>query len=383
MKKIYIGIGLGIVILVSAGFLFFHKSNTLLYTVKRETLVNTLQVTGTYAIASQIAVPSPTNGIITKLFVKNDDSVKKGDQLFYVESTASEAQKKAALASYLAAKATLDSDHALLFSLQSTMYTKWKTYLDLATNATYQNSDSSPNTTNRVLTEFTTAQDDWLAAEANYKNQQSVIAKDEASVASALQTYNETQNVTVTAPADGQVANLLAAVGDDVSVTAIPDGNGQVTGTAPPVLIIANYGTPAIVVSVSEENIPKVNVGNTATIVFDAFPDTQYAGHVVGVDSVGTNKEGIISYNVRLTIDHISPDIKPNMTANIVIETIRRDNVLTVPNTAIIEKEGNAYVQKAGHDAKHLTPVSVGIKGLIKSEIVRGISEGDSIVLPK
>jgi len=52
-----------------------------------------------------------------------------------------------------------------------------KTYTGLAENSTYQNPDDSPKYEYRTLPQFTTSQDDWLAAEANYKNQQNVIAQ--------------------------------------------------------------------------------------------------------------------------------------------------------------------------------------------------------------
>lgn len=384
MKKFYIFISLILLAVGIGGVQLLNRPKISLYTVTKEALVNTLQVTGTYAIAAQTPVVSPTNGIIAKTFVADGDAVKKGDPLFYVESTASESQKKIALAAYLAAKAVLDADNAQLYALQSAMFSAWKTYTDIAENSTFQNSDGSPKTDNRVLTEFTTVQDNWLSAEASYKNQQSVIAKDQAAVSSTLQSYNETQSVTVPSPIDGHVVNFLSRVGDEVSATAPPAVDGQLTSSAvTPILLIANYGSPAITVSVSEENIPKVKIGDTASVVFDAFPDKTFTGHVVGIDSVGTDKQGIISYNVRIDIENLSADVRPNMTANIIIETAHKENVLTVPNNVIIEKEGKTFVQKEGNDLKHPTEVTIGIKGLTKTEITQGLSAGDKIVLPQ
>jgi len=383
-RATWIFVALLVVCIIIAALRFLGKSNVSLYTVKRESITNTLQVNGNYAVASQTSVVSPTNGVITKIYVSNNDEVKADDPLFYVQSTATEDQKKAALAAYLGSKAALDADNAQLYSLQSVMFATWKKFTDLSTNSTYQNPDSSPNTTNRILTEFTTTQDDWLAAEANYKNQQNVISKDQAQLASTLQSYNETQDVTVPAPIAGRVSNFLAKVGDEVSAVSVTTTTGSTTTTqAPPILLIANFSNPAITVSVSEENIPKVHVGEKANIVFDAFPDKTFTGHVVGMDTVGTNKEGIISYNVRIDIDNLTSDVKPNMTASIVIETVKKDNILTVPNDAIIDKEGKTFVQKNGSDQNHLTEVTLGLKGLTKSEIVKGLTDGDTIILPQ
>jgi len=74
-----------------------------------------------------------------------------------VASTATAQERAFALATYLSTKTQLNTAQAGLFSLQSTMFAKWKTYTDIAQSSSYQNSDLSPNTTNRVLTPFTIA----------------------------------------------------------------------------------------------------------------------------------------------------------------------------------------------------------------------------------
>ena len=341
------------------------------YTVKREDLTNTVLANATYTISSQTPVSSPTNGIITKLYAGNNEEVKKGDPLFYVESTATDSQKKAAYAAYLSDKSTLDADTAELYSLQSTMYSKWKTFTDLAENSTYQNSDGSPKTINRILPEFTTAQDDWLAAEANYKNQQSVLAKDQAALSSSLQSYNETQNVTVNAPVPGTVSNLLAKTGDQVFAS-----------DTSPVLIVADMANPYLSASLNEVNIPKVKTGQNVDITFDALPGRTFHGTVENIDDVGTKIQGSVAYSVRIISADFSSDIKPNMTASVTIVTDKKTNVLTVPNIAITQKDGKTYVKKANGSSKPVE-IKLGLKGLTKSEVKEGLTVGDKIVLPQ
>lgn len=377
-KKIFLGIGIIFVVVLCTIFIFKNKSDSAptTYTVKKGDLANILQVSGNYAIASQTQVVSPANGILTAIYVKNNDVVKKGDNLFYVESTATPQEKAKAYADYLTAKSALDADNAALFSQQSVMYAAWKKFTDLATNSTFQNSDSTPNSSNRVLPEFTTVQDDWLAAEANFKTQQGLVVKDQAALYSASLAYQATQNITVTAQAAGTVVNLQKNVGDQVT-------SATLTSPAPTVLIIADFGNPTIVIFVSEENIPRIAIGQKAEIIFDALPDKKFHGVVESIDTVGVETQGEVSYTVRIAVGDITSDVKPNMTADINIETVNKTGVITVPNSAITEKDGVAYVEKIVSGKSKETPVELGAKGVTMTEVINGVSENDQIVIPK
>lgn len=367
-------------VILIAIILFFFLLRTILlrspnteltYTVKQENLVDSVQVSGTYTTASQIDVTSPTNGVIDKLFVTNNDTVKKGDPLFHIQSTATVDQQKTAYANYLAANSAVQADKATLYNLQSAMYTAWNNYVNLATSSTYQNSDGSPQTSNRVLPAFTTLQDNWLATEAQYKNQQDVIAKDQAALSSTQQLYAETQSVTVISPISGNVVNLLAKIGDQVSTPQLPS-------TSAPVLMIANLGNPYITAEISEDYAVRISQGQKVAIVFDALKDKSFSGMIENIDTVGTNTQGVITYPARITADNIPSVIKPKMTALITIETLRKDNVIDVPNSAIFTKQDTAYVEQANTHKQ--IPVMLGIKGVAKTEITNGLSSGTSIV---
>lgn len=350
----------------------------------RKTIVDTVNESGNISPAGEVDVPSTTTGVIQKLFVQNGDVVKSGQKLFDVKATATPQEKATAYTTYLAAKSTLAADTATLFSLQSTMYTSWKKYTDLSTNSTYQNSDSTPNTTNRVLTDFTTAQDNWLAAEANYKNQQSVLAKDKSSLNTAYLGYQSTQNVTVVAPVDGIVENVSYAIGDKVVVNTT---GLTTTSSSSPVLYIltSDASTFLVKVQVNEVDYPKLHLGQKASLTFPAVPNKTFSGTVSKIDALGTNTSGVITFNVYVTVESPSPQLAANMTSNVMIETARHNHALTVPNSAIKPYKGGKAVQI--FDAKNpsaklpqLTPVSIGIKSIDTTEVLSGISEGTIVV---
>jgi len=68
-------------------------------------------------------------------------------------------------------------------------------FKNLAENDTYSNSDDSPNTGNRTLPEFLISQNNWLAAEAKYKTQETAVFQAQAALNSAWLTYLQSSPV--------------------------------------------------------------------------------------------------------------------------------------------------------------------------------------------
>lgn len=349
------------------------RSGYIFTRAERASLTEVVSESGSIASDGNTPVYSPTNGTISEIYVDNGESVKQGQNLFKVTSSATEVEKQTAYATYLAAKAVLDADNAGLYSLQSTMYSKWKTYTDIATNSTFENADKTPKTENRVLTTFTTAQDDWLAAEANYKNQQSVIAKDQASVNSAYTSYMATQTTVVKSPLEGIVSNLSYSTGNSVSA------HTALALSANPVLIMKNSDSLEAVIPVGQTNIAKVETGQQVTIEPDAYKDKEYSGTVVRVDSIGENNQGVVNYNVYANVEG-DIYLKPGMTFDSNIVTKKLENVLTVPNSAVVLNKGVKSVRVVDKSGLRYIPVIVGIKGETRTQVLSGISEGQEIV---
>jgi HlyD family secretion protein len=363
---------LGITVKIIRG----NKPNYSFDKVTRQTITEVVTETGNVAVSGEYDIPSPSTGILSEVYIQNDDAVVAGQKLYKVTSTATPQQKSAAWAAYAAAKSTLDSANAALFALQSTMYSAWKTYTDLAENSTYQNSDDTPNTTNRVLTQFTTVQDNWLAAEANYKNQQSIIASAQAAATNASIAYQATQDTVVTAPVAGTVHNLDGVVGSQVS--AVPP-TGQ---TVPaPICILSTGQSLTVKTQVNEVDINKIKVGDTLSITFDAIKDKTFTGKVIQTDEFGTNVTGVINYNVFASVDDGNGFIKPGMTANLSINTNRHENVLTVVNAAIRPYKGTKAIEILRNGKVSYDTVTTGIKGTDRTELTSGATAGEQVII--
>ena len=230
-------------------------------------------------------------------------------------------------------------------------------------------------------------QKDFAAAEQAFKTVDTTINAAVAGVNIAQRTYEETQSVTVNAPSEGSVFNLQKNVGDQIqsvqTETATQTQLAQTSTIIPPILIISDLSNPVITASVDQVNIPRMKLDQKAAIIFDALPNQTFAGYVKSLDVIGTKTQGTTTYNVTLGVNDVSQDIKPNMTASITIEVVRKENILTVPNDAITHKEDRNFVQVANTSNSSLQEVVIGLKGLTTTEVISGLSIGDKIVVPK
>jgi multidrug efflux pump subunit AcrA (membrane-fusion protein) len=374
-KKVLFGCIILVVLLIVRRVIIGNKPNYTFDTVSRGTITEVVTETGNVAVSGEYDVPSPSTGLLSAIYVQNGASVSAGQKLFQVTSTATPQQKETALAAYLAAKSQLDAANAQLFSLQSVMFSAWKVYTDIAENSTYQNPDSSPNSSNRTLTPFTTVQDNWLSAEANYKNQQSVIASAQAGSTNAYTAYLATQDSVVTAPVAGTIHNLDGVVGTLV--------NAPSAGVVPsPVAIISTGEALTVKAPVNEVDINKIKVGDTATITFDAILDKTFTGKIIQADEYGTNVAGVINYNIFSSVDDGTELIKPGMTANLSIDTNKHENVLTVVNAAIRPYQGVKAIQTLDKKGKPTyVKVTTGIKGADRTELITGATQGEKVIL--
>lgn len=186
----------------------------------------------------------------------------------------------------------------------------------------------------------------------------------------------------VRAPFSGVMASIPVIKGDNAS-----------PGTTLGSIITSKK---VAVISLNEVDVAKISLGEKGTLSFDAIPLLSISGKVVEVDSIGTVSQGVVNYNVKISFDTDDTRIKPGMSATADIITNVKQDVLTVPNSAI-KKSGNiSYVEMfssplpASTDGLQGTPssiapinqdVEVGASNDTLSEIISGLKEGDQIVV--
>jgi macrolide-specific efflux system membrane fusion protein len=345
-------------------------------TATKGTLIVTVTASGNVSSANSAVVTTQASGVVSKIFVKNGDQVKSGDPIAEVDLDMDGKQRAAAaLASYQSAQNSASSAQANMYSLQSSMFSKWKTYTDIAQNSTYQNPDGSANTGNRVLTPFTIAQDDWLAAEAQYKNQQGVVAAAQTSLSSAWANYQKT-SPTIYAPISGTISGLSFQVGSVLTAQTSSTGNS----TSQRIANIKTEATPVAVVNLNEVDVPKVKVADRATIIMDAFPAATFTGKIVSIDTTGTISSGVTTYPAYIVYDSAIDGIYPNMAVDASIITLVKDDVVLVPNAAVQSTNGQSTVRLMKQGKVSSVDVAVGDANDTQTEIVSGVSVGDTVV---
>jgi RND family efflux transporter MFP subunit len=345
-------------------------------TATRGTLIVTVSASGSISSANSASVSTQTSGVVSKIYVKNGDTVKSGDAIALVDLDMNGQQRAdQALASYLGAKNSLSSAQAQMYSLQSALYTNWQKFVDIAQNSTYQNGDGSPNTGNRVLTPFTTVQDNWLAAEAQYANQKNVVAAAATSVSSAWANYQQT-SPTIYAPISGTISGLSLQLGSVLTAQTSSTGNS----TSQRIANIKTDATPVAIVNLSEVDVPKVKVGDKVTLTMDAFSTQTFTGKIVSIDTTGSVSSGVTTYPAYIVFDTAIDGIYPNMGANAGIITEVKDNVVMVPNAAVKTTNGQTTVSVMKNGNVSSVDVTVGVANDSETEITSGVNDGDTVV---
>lgn len=347
-------------------------------TAAKGTLIVTVTASGNISSANSASVSTQTSGVVSKIYVKNGDSVKSGDPIADVDLDMYGQQKAAqALGSYQSAKNQLSSAQAAMFSLQSAMYSKWNTFTTLAVTSTYQNGDGSANTNTRNLPAFTTVQDDWLSAEAQYANQQNVVAAAQTSVNSAWANYQQA-SPTIYAPISGTISGLSLQVGSVLTAQTSSTG----TSTSQRIANIKTVATPVAVVNLNEVDVPKVQVGDKATLTMNAFPTQTFTGKIVSIDTTGSVSSGVTTYPAYITFDSAIDGIYPNMAVDAAIITLVKDNVVLVPSAAVQTSSttGTTTIRIMKNGNVSTVTVTVGSSNDTQTEIDSGVNDGDTVV---
>ena len=361
---------------------FGKKKSTVQYqtgTVTKGTLIVAVTGSGTVSSANNTNVTTQATGVVSKLYVKDGDKVKSGDKIMEIDLDLDGKQTASqALSNYQNAKNNVDSAQAGMYSMQSTMFTNWSTFMTIAQNGTYQYEDGSPNNINRSLPEFHIADDNWLAAEAKYKLQQNVVYQAQTALNSAWSAYQKASS-TVYAPISGTVSGLALQEGSVITSNASSQ-TSNVSNTE--IAHVKTDATPLVSISLTEIDVPTVAIGDRATISLNAYPDKTFTGKVVSIDTVGAVTSGVTTYPTVIKFDTDTSTILPNMAVTANIITATKNDVLMVPTTSIQQNatDGTNYVQVMKNGIPTQVAVQTGLASDTDTEIVSGLSEGDTVV---
>ena len=394
--KIIIGVVVIALILLIAGSKmgwFGKKGNFKEVTVKEVTLqdiVETVSATGKIQPEVEVKISSEVSGEILELPFKEGQEVKKGDLLVRVNPDLIQSAVNRSQASYQNVRAGLEQAEANLKQAK----------------ADYDR--------NRILFEKgVISKADWDRAIAGYETAQANKSSAYYSVQSAAATVSEAKDnlnrTTIYAPMSGTISQLNVELGERVV------GTQQMAGTE--ILRVANLNNMEVEVDVNENDIVKVQIGDSTIVEVDAYLKKEFKGIVTEIanSAAGTlAADQVTNFKVKVRIleesykdltegkpETYSP-FRPGMTATVDIITQKRKDVISVPISAIVIKSDTSSTKKTFNKTINdsdsvneekfecvfinengkakLKVVKTGIQDDTNIEIISGLNEGDEII---
>jgi macrolide-specific efflux system membrane fusion protein len=389
----------GVLILAGLGWwgyknLIANKQTKVTYqteTAQKGTLINSISGSGTITSGNNTSVNTKVSGTVSKVYVTNGDTVKKGQKIAEAElDDYAKERQTAAWVNYLEATEAVKEAANNKAVADIEMWKSRQAVLDAQEAVDDMEEDDTNPATHAVYTDgeraiITKTLDQsrlaFSVTEAKYLNSGADIANANAKVAAALRNYQE-NSATIAAPADGVISDLALAPGLVISADSTTSNtNGATIVSAKTIGKISNpKGQLIATVSLSEVDIISVKANQKVTLTLDAFSDMTFTGKVLSVDTTGGTTSGVTSYPVTILLDPVTVDIYPNMAVNAEIITKIKTDVILVSSTAVTTTNGVSTVQVKKDGKISQVQVETGDANDSQTEITSGINEGDEVV---
>jgi len=394
--------------------------------VAKRTIIETVNASGQIYPEVEVKISPDISGEITELNVEEGDSVRKGQILARIYADIYATQRDQASASVNQQQALTANSRAQLNALKAALDQAERTY-----NRQKQLLDD------KVISkaEFEQSESTWLSAKANYAAAEQSILGNSASVQSAqaslARANKDLGRTTLIAPMNGVISSLTVKKGERVA------GNSFNVGTE--MMRVADMAVLEARVQVGENDIVKVNLGDTADIEVDAYNNRKFIGIVTQIASstktsgslTTTSTTDVTNYEVRIRLtpesykDLLDPSrpkkfpFRPGMNASADIKTKRHENVLSIPINGVaarVKGSDQSVEDKKKEDSKNKkddnnndnseasksaalsseleevvfvlqkdnkvkkTIVKTGIQDINNIEILSGLNEGDEVI---
>ena len=301
-----------------------------------------------------------------ELTVKEGDHVEKGQLLLRIRPDVYISQRDRSLAAISSARARLAQ-----------------------AEAQFTQSELSFNRTKQLFGEQTISRSEYEQAEATYNVAKSEVDAARFSVISTEASLKEANEnlikTSINAPMTGTVSMLLVELGERVA------GTNLMAGTE--ILRIADLSRMEAQVEVNENDIVRVNLGDTALIEVDAYLDYKFKGVVTEIansaKTTGTSADQVTNFDVKIFIlpesyqnmmsDGKNP-FRPGMSATVDIKTETRTAILAVPIQSVTTRTDTTEtnVKKTDEDIRTLVFITDG-KYAFARDVKTGLQDNNYI----
>jgi HlyD family secretion protein len=366
-----------------------------------QNITESVSASGKINPVSEVKVSPDISGEILELYVQEGDQVTKGQLLARIDASLYTNNVTRANAQVNQSKAGVANTNAQLQQLS----------LQLAQAKTnFERNQKLYNEKVISAAEFEIAQASYKNAEASIavlkENINSSKFNVESAVAGLSEANQSIRRSNIYAPMSGIVSKLLVKQGERVVGTA------QMAGTE--IMRIADMSLMKVEVEIGENDIQKINLGDTANISVDAYSRRKFKGLVTKIAQSNSgnamaqvSNDQVSNYTVSIEMDKSSYEdllaiktkfpFRPGMSASADILTKHRNGVLAVSINAVTTRdldslksktettpENNVfkeYVFVLHKDTARLTEVKTDIQDNNYIEILSGLKKGDKVIV--
>jgi HlyD family secretion protein len=334
------------------------------YEVVSSPLIQTVVASGRVEKVSRTQIGSEITGVVLERLVQEGDRVSRGDVLLVLKSDEISAQVRQA--------------EAELKELATTR--RPQAEVDLA-NAKVQLEQAQREAVRRRNTELgiLSAEEREKSIEAE-KLARNNLESARLKVASlARDKVEETKLRERLAALQAQLAKtkIRAEVSGIILTRNVEPGD--LVQPSQTLFTIALDGATEIRVPFDERNLPLLALQQKAAVITDAYPDQPFPAHINFIAPSIDAQRGTV--DVRLTVDPVPDFLRQDMTVSVNVETNQRERTLVIPNDALSSISGNKAMVILVRDRKiQRHPITLGLRGLVMSEVVAGLKEGDQVL---
>lgn len=349
--------------------------------VARRDLVALVTASGNIRARRAVQLSSDVSAKVSQLLVTEGDDVEAGRVLLRLDPAQYQAGVSRSEAALAQAKATQAQMQANLLRAQR----------DLDRLLALQARDPLLVSTQQV--------DD---AETGVEVAQAQLRSSEHGVSQAQASLDEAQDrlakTIIRAPMSGKVTRLNVEEGETVII-------GTMNNPGSLILAISDLSLIEAVVQVDETDVPRVSLGDSATVRIDAFPDRTFTGRVTQIGNSAirpptqqaAGQQAAIDFEVVITLDPTDVELRPDLSATADIVTDISSDAVSIPIIALTVREPERDTADAPAAARRDTkdeegvfvvkegkvtfiPVKVGIAGQEFFEVLDGVNVGDTVV---
>lgn len=334
------------------------------YEVVSSPLIQTVVASGRVEKVSRTQIGSEITGVVLERLVQEGDRVSRGDVLLVLKSDEISAQVRQA--------------EAELKELATTR--RPQAEFDLA-NAKVQLEQAQREAVRRRNTELgiLSAEEREKSIEAERLARNNLESARLKVASLAPDKVEETKLREQLAALQAQLAKtkIRAEVSGIILTRNVEPGD--LVQPSQTLFTIALDGATEIRVPFDERNLPLLALQQKAAVITDAYPDQPFPAHINFIAPSIDAQRGTV--DVRLTVDPVPDFLRQDMTVSVNVETNKREQTLVIPNDALSSISGNKAMVILVRDRKiQRHPITLGLRGLVMSEVVAGLKEGDHVL---